>query len=248
MLQIKSTLLVIIVALLPLAHSFGTGNPVPLSVGMGVVFPISVCIWLLISLRSENYIGQLAFSVCLAIISLVPLFLISMQWTHPHKTYRLSTGLKGQNVGVRIGKAVITVDDKAARAFEEFRTILREHGYIEGTPMLDMTGSPGLVLVANGRPLGAAWMAVGYPGSEAAALRLLEHHVRAEDIRAAWILSTPTPKAGLDWMGIMRKVLGSVPFQKVGSFCLPVTEGKGSCDSAGGRPSKAIEVWAPLQT
>jgi len=242
---VKGTLLAAIVALLPVAHSFGTGNSVQLAVGMGVVFPIAVCIGLLIILRSENFIGQWAFFVCLAMISLAPLFLINMQWTQPDKTYRLSSGLNGQNVDVRIGKTAIAIDGKSARAFEEFRTILREHGYTEGTPILDMTGSPGLVLVANGKPLGSAWMLVGYPGSEAAALRLLENYVRAEDIRSAWILSTPMPKAGLDWTGIMRQVLGSVPFKKAGSFCLPVTEGTNSCDSAGGL-STTIDVWAPL--
>ncbi|MFA6920220.1 MAG: hypothetical protein WC216_00110 [Gallionella sp.] len=243
---IKGILLAVIVALLPVAHSFGTGNSVQLAVGMGVVFPIAVCIGLLIVLRSEKLIGQWAFFICLAIIAIAPLFLISKQWTQADKTYRLSTGLDGQNINVRIGNAVVAVDDKSARAFEEFRTILREQGYKEGTHIIDMTGSPGLVLVANGRPLGSAWMSVGYSGSDAVALRLFEHHVKAEDIKSAWILSTPMPKAGLDWAGIMRQVLGSVPFKKAGSFCLPVTEGNNSCDSAGGL-STTIEVWAPLQ-
>ncbi len=242
---IKGTLLAIIVALLPVAHSFGTGNSVQLAVGMAVVFPIAVCVGLLIFLRSGSFIEQWAFLICLAIISIAPLFLISKQWTQPDKTYRLSSGLNGQNVNVRIGKATIAVDAKAANAYERFRAILREQGYKEGTYIIDMTGSPGLVLVANGRPLGSAWMLVGYPGSEAAALRLLEHQVKAEDIKSAWILSTPMPKAGLDWVTIMRKVLGGVPFKKAGSFCLPVTEGANSCDSAGGL-STTIEVWAPV--
>jgi 4-amino-4-deoxy-L-arabinose transferase-like glycosyltransferase len=242
---IKTSLLSVIVSLLPIAHSFGTGNAVQLAVGMSTVFPIAVCIGLLIFLRSENFIGQLSLLISLTIISLAPLFLIAMQWNQPDKTYRLSTGLNGQNINVRIGKAVVAVDDKTASAFKELKTILREHGYTEGTPMLDMTGSPGLVLVANGRPLGSAWLFVGYPGSEAVASSVLEHHVRLEEIRAAWILSTPSPNAGLDWIGIMRKVLGSVPFKKVGSFCLPVAEGKNSCDSSGGL-SKTIEIWAPL--
>jgi hypothetical protein len=241
---IKSTQLAI-VALLPVAHSFGTNNSMQLAVGMSVVFPIAVCIGILIILRSGNYIGQRALLICLAIISIAPLFSIGKQWTQADRTYRLSTGLVGQNVDVMIGNATIAVDGKSARAFDEFRTILREHGFVEGAPMLDMTGSPGLVLLANGRPLGSAWMSVGYPGSETVALRLLEH-VSAEEIKAAWILSTPMPNAGLDWVGIMRQVLGGVPFQKVGSFCLPVTEGNNSCDSAGGL-SKAIEVWAPLR-
>ena len=244
-LQARYSLLLIIVALLPVAHSFGTDNAISLAVGMGVVFPISVCIWLLISLRSGNFIGRLAFFVCLAIIAIAPLSLLSTQWAHATKTYRLSTGLKDQNVNVEIGKTVIATDDKSAKAFGEFKAILRKQGYTEGTPILDMTGSPGLVLVANGRPLGSAWLFVGYPGSNASALSLLQQHVRPEDIRAAWILSTPTPNAGLNWVGIMNQILGGVPFRKVGSFCMPVTEGNNSCNSAGGPLSTLIEVWAP---
>lgn len=241
----KSTLLVIIVALLPVAHSFGTNNSVQLAVGMSVVFPIAVCIGILIFLRSADYIGRWAFVICLAIISIAPLFSIGKQWTQPDKTYRLSTGLNGQNVNVGIGKATVAVDAKTASAFEEFKTILREHGYAEGTPMLDMSDSPGLVLIANGRPLGSAWMLVGYPGSESVATGLLEHHVKAEDLRSAWILSAPVSKAGLDWTGIMRHILGGVPYKKVGSFCLPVAEGNNSC-AADGALSKTIEVWAPI--
>lgn len=242
---IKTSLLSAIVSLLPIAHSFGTGNEVQLAVGMGTVFPIAVCIGLLIFLRSGNFIGRLSFFVSLAIISLAPLLLIAMQWNQPDRTYRLLTGLDSQNINVRIGKAVVAVDDKTASAFRELKTILHENGYTEGTPMLDMTDSPGLVLVANGRPLGSAWLFVGYPGSEAVASSVLARHVRLEEVRAAWILSTPSPNAGLDWVGIMRKVLGSVPFKKVGSFCLPVAEGKNSCDSSGGL-SKTIEIWAPI--
>lgn len=244
-LLIKSTLLAIIVALLPVAHSFGTGNSVQLAVGMSVVFPIAVCIGILIFLRSADHIGRWAFVICLAIISIAPLFSICKQWTQPDKTYRLKTGLNGQNADVRIGKTTVAVEAKSAKAFEEFRTILREHGYAAGTPMLDMADSPGLVLIANGRPLGSAWMFVGYSGSDAVATGLLEHHVKAEDIRSAWILSAPEPKAGLDWTGIMRHILGGVPYKKVGSFCLPVAEGNKSCASDGAL-SKTIEVWAPI--
>jgi hypothetical protein len=243
--QAKNTMLMIIVALLPVAHAFGTGNPIQLAVGMSVVFPIAVCIWLLISLCKGNSIGRMAFFISVAIIALAPLSLLAMQWTQATKTYRLSTGLKDQNVNVEIGKAIIATENKSARAFGEFKAILHKNGFKEGTPILDTTNSPGLVLVGNGRPLGSAWLFTGYSGSNANALSLLQQHVTSEDIRSSWILSTPSPNVGLDWVGIISQVLGSVPFRKVGSFCLPVTEGNNTCYSAGGSLSKTIEVWMP---
>jgi hypothetical protein len=231
--------LMAVVALLPVAHAFGTGNDMRLATAMGVVFPVAVCVGLLMKLYSVLAIKGWVFWVCMGSIALAPLQLIAAPWSQKAYTYRLPSGLNEQNVGVSIGNSVISVDAKTAGALRDFQAKLNELGFKAGMPMLDMTGgAPGLIFVANGRPLGGAWMLGGYSGSQAGARNLLEH-VSADDIRAAWILSSPDHFLRLDWKVLITERLGTLPFRRAASVQLPLV----NFGSNSSQPTAIVEVW-----
>ena len=67
----------------------------------------------------------------------------------------------------------------------------RDAGFKTGTPMIDLSGHyPGLLFVMGAKPVGAAWLIGGYPGSHALAGKFLDR-VSCEEFAKSWILTEP---------------------------------------------------------
>lgn len=71
---------------------------------------------------------------------------------------------------------------------KKLSTAAKQNGFIENTPVIDMTGaSPGVLFAIEAKNLGVAWLLGGYPGSEHYAINILSRASK-EDLDRAWLL------------------------------------------------------------
>jgi len=107
--------------------------------------------------------------------------------------------------------------------------------------MIDFTGqSPGLVAVAGGVPLGAAWFVGGpmFDGDRMARLSL--RYANEKDVRRAWLLTSADSFARIvTWSSIVEDKLGGLAHEQAGRVTVP--------DPTSDDKSKTIEVtlWRP---
>ena len=149
--------LLLVVTLLPVALVIGTSNELRYATAMGIVFPVAVCLALLLRLHGNGVLPPYALRACVGVIGLAPVALINAPWNDAYSTYRLGAALRAQESGITIGGGTIAVDDATAAAVREYRATLARLGFTSSGAMLDLTGAgPGLVYLAGATPTGRA--------------------------------------------------------------------------------------------
>jgi hypothetical protein len=82
--------------------------------------------------------------------------------------------------------------------FEDAERKPREAGFVEGTPVLDLTGrSPTVLYAMRAGLFGSAWIQGGYPGSDRHVVALLNRHSCSELARV-WLLNQSENEARID--------------------------------------------------
>lgn len=229
---------------MPFAYSFGTNNSMLEHMAMASVFPSLLIACALYRLRSERRLQEWAFVLSLGVLAVAPAEVFVRQWLNGEFTYRLGSPLKQQNTRLPANPAGVEtlVDDRMAETTGAFLRITREAGLQPGTAVFDFTGqAPGLVMLAGGRPIGAAWIAGGgqFRGDDAATVAV--SMVRASDLRRAWFLSSDDSFARISsWRRIVEAKLGSFPYEEVGRMTLP------DPSSPDKTVSITLSVWRPL--
>jgi len=164
-----------------------TGTEFPLYVGAALFLAMAIIpagLWLLRA--SVVYLFALLPLLFIFYVSLVPYRLpgsISQQ-THPITLPRSS--------------ASIFVDLPTANWANALRSGAREHGWIEGTPLVDLTGAtPGAALVLGANAPVTPWIVGGYKGSRAYAATVLAA-AGDDTLDKAWILTAPLGTLKID--------------------------------------------------
>ena len=83
------------------------------------------------------------------------------------------------------------IADEVHKEMVQFDAMLANAGFIDGTPILDLSGKlPGLIFLTGAQPAVAAWVVGGYPGS-ANALEKLLADTECGVLARSWIISQP---------------------------------------------------------
>lgn len=176
---------------LPVCYSIGTNGSMPAHTQMATVFALVAMMLALQRLHSLGLIHRAAMTGALMLMGLPMLLAQLRSLDDAGQTYRLRTGLLGQNVPSLLGpeRRALRLDDTTHNSLAALAKHMAAAGYRAGAPILDATGDgPGLVYALGARPLGVAWVIGGYPGSELVVARVLGR-VPLADLRRAWVLT-----------------------------------------------------------
>ena len=119
-----------------------------------------------------------------------------IQYQAQEKPYRLLTSLNEQTQKIEIidNGSVLYVDAETKLWVDTLQQEAVRNGWRAGDYLIDFTGgSPGSVVVLNGKAPGAAWFLGNYSGSDEYVLKILSH-VDNDIIRKAWLLIAPDGK------------------------------------------------------
>ena len=178
----------------PFALGFGSNIPISHTSGLYAVFWVAGTLLiagaLLRGAMARNLIAATAFAA-----AIVSAGVVAGSVAEP---YRLATPIWGQTDRVAIRDSDLRLDRQAARYLQTLKQAALDNGFADGTPMIDLTGrSPGTLYALGARPLGAAWLLGGYPGSIEFAVRALTSAPRAE-LERAWVLTAPDGRRAVD--------------------------------------------------
>ena len=175
--------------LLPLAFAVGTSNNY-WQVATSAAFFLTLSSFSLLSARNW---GQASWRhlLPLAISSLVmTIVIVEHGMEHP---YRDPNPLTSSTVPVQMGQAgdMLLLNSNFAAYLEALRRLSRNAGFQTGTPMIDLTGHyPGSLYALAAKPVGAAWLIGGYPGSDKVAVANLDL-VPCQELVRSWVLTEP---------------------------------------------------------
>lgn len=171
------------------AYAFGTNNNYWVLMGGAGFFFVLLGLTLLAHLAGKREFPRLLLTVAI-VVQLISAGLLAKGLESPYRqpnslyknTYSMELGQQG-------GRLLL------AQSFGEYistaRDIVSRSGFIQGTPMIDMTGrSPGTLHIIGAKSVGLAWAVGGYPGSERfveASLKL----VSCSELAEAWLITEP---------------------------------------------------------
>jgi hypothetical protein len=238
--------LAILVFVLPVCYSIGTGIALVEHTRMAIVFPLSFVTVLLSWLHLRNVISQRAVRASIAILALPALAVQVLPLVGRAYTYRLRSSLLEQKTALdnRLPFRGLSADSVTSNDLTNARRGAHSAGFKEKDGVLDFTGdSPGIVYAVGGRPLGVPWMLGGYPGSEAAASVVLDK-LTTQQLRRAWILSSETSERRIQrWEQLMKQRLGSTCFEIAATLKIRPSYSWSGPDSRGPRE---LTLWRPL--
>jgi hypothetical protein len=185
----SSLALILFLLMLPYAYALGTGNN-PWTVAsraalFWVLAGFVVCV--------ENAAADGGWRKLLPITA-ITLFLTTMivaaAMEGPYRQIR-PLRLQGDAVEINRQGSRLFLTEQAASYVRGLGLLAKENGLGTGDPVLDLTGaSPGSLYVLGARPLGAAWILAGYPGSKDFLTTALRQETCGA-IGASWILTEP---------------------------------------------------------
>lgn len=202
---------------LPLAFSFGTNGRV-LEHSSAAAAPAVLGICLLVVAHAQRWqngpggqVNRAVVAVCLLVLAGPALLAQLRIVTDLHANYRQRVPLGAQEVEVRVGSrpSRLWVDEETRRSILALKSAAASAGFAPGTAVQDFTGDgAGIIYILGGRPAATAWMGGGYPGSEAAAAKLL-NGVDPRVLQKAWLISSENnPRAIRNWKTLLQRHLG----------------------------------------
>jgi hypothetical protein len=207
--------------LLPLAFSFGTNMSILGHSAIASVFAFCAVYLRLYRLAHQGLLHRAALgaSVCLLCVPALVSQLLAL--TDVRFTYRQLSPLGEQNVAVALGApaTVLRVDPRTDKSLQDILAMARRVGFRPGQGVLDLSGDgPGVIYAMGANPLGAPWMIGGYPGSAAAAERVIEK-LDLASVRSAWLLtSTNNPRRIPGWESMVARRTGPGSHRLVASI------------------------------
>lgn len=203
---------------LPLVFSFGTNGRVLAHSLAAASFAITAVAIGLLHLFQGGLITKTAYMASLAVLCVPPLVQQARIALDVEHTYRQLAALGEQASAVPLGSLGnrLLVDKGTQTSLENLLDAGRRVGLVPGQVIQDFTGDgSGLIYAFGGRPLAMAWMGGGYPGSEAAAVRVLSQ-VPPSALRSAWLLTSDTnPRAIPHWQRKVDALAGPGAHERV---------------------------------
>lgn len=175
-------------AILPHVFIFGTTTNYWQGGAAAAFFWVAAAITLLAAIvPSRNYWAALVSAATVALA--VSAVFVDHGTHHP---YRQTQPLESNTAPVEFAngaRLLLSVD--FAAYIDTLQTLAKTNGFSVKDPVIDLTGHYPAALAALGaKPVGAAWMIGGYPGSNAFAAKMLQFSSCA-DLSAAWVLTEP---------------------------------------------------------
>lgn len=183
----------IYLALMPLVYAIGTANNFWTIVSLAPVFWVAVAL----PLTSQTRVSlEFSYSIIAFATLLISAVLIYDSASTP---YRQSTAILQQATPATVGgrsPTSLKVDQEIATYLNSMRDGARRAGFLDDTPILDMTGEyPGTVFAVGGTAPGTGWLVYGYPNAEKyndAALSTTD----CNDLARAWVLVNASKPTG----------------------------------------------------
>jgi hypothetical protein len=185
----KSLALIFLLLMLPYAYALGTGNNLWSVAGRAALFWVLMGFAVWVELAAADVAWRRLIPMA-AITLLLTTMIVAAAMEDP---YRQTRPLRLQNDAVEINRqgSRLLLTEEAATYVRGLGLLAKQNGLRPGDPVLDLTGvSPGSLYVLGARPLGAAWILGGYPGSKDFLTTALRHET-CSAIGAAWILTEP---------------------------------------------------------
>ncbi|WP_147307450.1 hypothetical protein [Mesorhizobium denitrificans] len=164
-----------------------SGTAFPLYVGSALFLAMAI-------IPPARWLLRVSVIYLLAFLPVLFLFYVSMM------PYRLPESMSHQTNPITLAgsDSPILVDGATANWVNALRSGALEHGWSEGTPLIDMTGAtPGAALVLGANAPVTPWIVGGYKGSKSFAASVLAA-AGSEILKDAWILTAPTGAAKND--------------------------------------------------
>ena len=177
-------------AIFPFVFAFGSNNDY-LSVGSRAgIFWIASCILVLsaMSLTRLSWRVLLPLSVGAQALAIL-VFLVAMEYP-----FRQPQSLRQNEAVVRVGRtgSELVLSHEVAKYIGEFDQLLKNGGFLQGDPMIDLTGrSPGVLFLVGARSIGWPWLSGGYKGSANLAFAALDRE-SCNELARMWVLTEPT--------------------------------------------------------
>ena len=178
----------LLIFLIPLFMRFGTNNELIYAsyIGAYFYFLIILSIYFLI-FKKENIIFRDLVFIVFILLLIYECNIIQKQ------PYRLITELKYQNEKVEIldNRSILYVDKINKKWIDDLKYYAYLNGWYKGNYLLDFTGgTPGALVVLNGKSPENRWLLGGYPGSDQFVYKILSN-IDKNILYNAWILVTP---------------------------------------------------------
>lgn len=187
---------------LPLVLSFGTNMPILGHSAIASMFVFCAVYLRLYRLAEQGLLAGPTLAACALLLCVPALVAQWLALTDVRYTYRQHSALGAQDSPVVLGTGdtMVRVDSQTGKTLTDIAAMFRKAGFKPGQDVLDLTGDgPGVIFAVGAKPLGAAWMLGGYPGSAAAANRVIEK-LDPTALRNAWLLtSTDNPRRINGW-------------------------------------------------
>jgi hypothetical protein len=176
--------------LIPHAYAFGTYRPQWLNAqGAGMLWILAGAVLLLAATRLRGT-ARRALLPLGATATLASALVVVASVEHPMRqpqSLRLHT--ERTEVGRPGGELILSPD--FAAYIRGFQRLAASGGFVENTPVLDLTGrSPGTVYAIGGTSPGTAWFLGGYERSDAFAIAALQQ-APCDQIAVAWVITEP---------------------------------------------------------
>ncbi len=198
-------LVALLLVLMPLLYAFGSSNGLLRQSSLANLFYALAVLMVLAFHEIGARRKYLSWMGCLLV------FLASAQIVKDARSepYRLAAPLAKQDQEVTLWATGtrFRVDQPTSKYIRSLQDAALQHGWEEGTPIIDMTGgTPAISLILGATPMGSPWLIGGYPGSAEVAIEELGR-VAPELLDRSWILlanqgSRSLPRRVLRELGI----------------------------------------------
>lgn len=196
---------------LPLVFSFGTNMPMLGHSAIASMFVFCAVYLRLYRLAEKGVLAPRTLAGCVLLLCLPALVAQWLALTDVRYTYRQHSALGSQDSEVVLGSrdTMLRVDSQTGKTLKDIAAMFRKAGFRPGQDVLDLSGDgPGVIFAVGAKPLGTPWMLGGYPGSAAAAGRVIEK-LDPTALRNAWLLtSTDNPRRIEGWEPMLARRIG----------------------------------------
>lgn len=244
--HIRSELaLMVLLFVLPLAFSFGTNMPVLGHSVIASMFAFCAVYLRLYRLAEQGVLAGAALTGCVVLLCLPALVTQWLALTDVRYTYRQHSALGAQDYPVVLGdrETMLRVDSQTGKKLKDTTAMFSKAGFKPGQSVLDLTGDgPGVIFAVGAKPLGTPWMLGGYPGSAAAADRVIEK-LDPTALRNTWLLtSTDNPRRINGWELMLARRVGAGSHSMAGSVDIATSYSF----NADARKTINLQLWRPI--
>ena len=190
----------ILIICLPLAFAFSSSNGVISHASLASFFIVLVYFRLALKPRVQSsgidFANEIYSSRMSGLITSVIPFLVSFYLAYNYVLCPFPSlePLVTQNRVLELpGNSKLTVSQSQYELVHTIRTAASKSGFQYGDPILDLTGqSPGLIYALGGKPVGWPWILGLLPGSDKAAVKILEK-TDQDELKNSYVLFSDHP-------------------------------------------------------